>query len=92
MHLSKTEILRHPAVIRVTALLSSGDWVRTLTIKKMLAGSGIGLYTLGEILHIAESDRGRYVCIPGFETSELAPDELKAIEVQLYKLLEDAAA
>ena len=83
---------KNKAVIRVLKLLEPGLWVKSLTVRRMLDGSGVGFVSLGEALQIAESDRGQYICLPKDQTPELAPDELKIVEVQLYQLLESAAA
>lgn len=56
-------------------LLDGGCWVPRSWFVGKMRGFGHQLPTLGEVLGLAESDLGAFICLPTDSTPEVAPDE-----------------
>lgn len=66
------------AVAAVDEVLSDNQWHRKARVTEMRMRFGVSLPGIMSALDdygIAESDDGRWVCVPGKNTPELAPGE-----------------
>ena len=58
----------------LTAILRPGTWIKKRRIAEICKQYRTGLDLVSEILGIAESDNGEYLCWPTEETPEIPPN------------------
>lgn len=63
------------AIDELEPILQGGQWHRRADIEKITKNHGSALWYVAEYMSLAESDKGRWLCLPGPETPLHAPDE-----------------
>lgn len=66
---------RAKVIAEITLKLADRQWHKMCEIRKLANTHKSDLGHLLETIGAAESDDGRWVCIPGTSTPELSPDE-----------------
>ena len=65
------------AVVVAERFLSDGQWHAVSAVRKIAHAFLCSFGPLADAAHLAQSDRGSWVCLPNVQSPLLAPDELE---------------